>query len=309
MSIFNDIPSVLYHYCSINEFTDIISNRRFIMNDIQKSDRFSNLQQVMEILYDRVKIKEKEIIHSLSKDSDNIFRTIPIAALKEQIEKYKHNIIPFFYVFSLTSNYNKWYMYEKYSSDICIGFKSSFFTNFKANDIINLKKVNYNVANLKKDIDDIIEKYIKEYIDKEKDTDDNTGNSFEKIWEYINNDFVNNSIAYKNEYFSDEQEYRFTINSSIRSIFLENNKSYENLHNVLNCSFNNETASLSNLNFIVENNQIVSHRYFGYKYIPNLIDCIYINPLSSVDVSDIELLLSINNITLPNCQIIKSIIE
>lgn len=285
----NNVPEILYYYCNINEFTDIIINKRFMLKDLQKCDKFINLDKVIDLLNER--IDNKTVL--IKKD---VFFSIPIWSLKSQIKKYNYKILPFFYALVLTSNCNKWYMYQKNSTELCVGIKTNTFKRLKKDDVISLKRVNYNIKELENIIDASIDTYFQKYKQNRCSAEDDIGKEFEKIWEYINEDLIIESLAYKNSFFSDENEYRLIFNSKIRKLFLEQDNHIENLQNAINFSFKNSNISLSKTSFITFNNQLLSYRYFGYNDISNLIDSVYINPASQITESDLKLLLSANGI-------------
>ncbi len=294
-----EIPSILFHYCTIQEFIDIISNKQIMLKDLQKYDKFANLNKVVDLINYILQYKNKDIINK-----GDIFKTLPIFGLEHLMEKVGDKILPFFYAFILSSNCDKWYMYQKYSADLCIGFRTDLFTHFENNKLICLKKVNYDIEELENIIDEIMDKYINEYMPN-KDDD----KSLENIWEYINSDLISESIAYKNEYFSDENEYRLILNSQIKKAFLEDDNSYQNLKDTINLSTSNNNFSLSELKFMTENNQLVSYRYLGYISLLNLIDSIYINPVGNVTESDVEQLLSVKNVKYNDIKIKKTLLN
>ncbi len=294
-----EIPSILFHYCTIQEFIDIISNKQIMLKDLQKYDKFANLNKVVDLINYILQYKNKDIINK-----GDIFKTLPIFGLEHLMEKVGDKILPFFYAFILSSNCDKWYMYQKYSADLCIGFRTDLFTHFENNKLICLKKVNYDIEELENIIDEIMDKYINEYMPN-KDDD----KSLENIWEYINSDLISESIAYKNEYFSDENEYRLILNSQIKKAFLEDDNSYQNLKDTINLSTSNNNFSLSELKFMTENNQLVSYRYLGYISLLNLIDSIYRNPVGNVTESDVEQLLSVKNVKYNDIKIKKTLLN
>lgn len=301
MDNYNNISAVLYYYCNINEFIDIMTNKRLMLKELQKCDEFANLSKVIDIITDRIQNKE----HAVIKGKD-IFSTIPIWTLKNSIKEYNYKILPFFYALVLTSNCDKWYMYQKNSADLCLGIRTNIFKNFKNNGIISLKKINYDIKELENKVDTAIDNYLQEYNANKDSSEKNTGDEFKKIWKYINEDLINESLAYKNSYFSDENEYRLILDSKIRKIFLEQDKSIDKLHEVVDYSFENDNGSLSKTNFMTVNNQLMSYRYFGYNNLLSLIDSVYINPMRDITESDIKLLLSVKKIKSDNIVITKT---
>ena len=129
------------------------------------------------------------------------------------------------------------------------------------------------------------------------------------IWKYINNDLIKESLAYKSAYFAEENEYRLILDSGVRKLFLEQSNCIDKLQEVVNLSFENNKGSLSKTNFITENNQLLSFRYFGYNNLLSLIESFYINPVGNVTESDIKLLLSAQKIEFDNITIIKTSIK
>ena len=220
------------------------------------------------------------------------------------MEDHSDNILPFFYAFILSSNCDKWYMYQKNSADLCIGLKMDLFRLLRDNKLIYLKKVNYNIKELENTIDEIIENYIQKY--KPNNNDDH---SLDNVWKYINSDLISESIAYKNEYFSEENEYRLILDSKIKKLFLKDDNSYNNLKNVIDSSIGNDNVSLSELKFMTENNQLVSYKYFRYSSLLNLIESVYINPVCNITESDIKQVLSTQNIKYDDIKIEKTSLE
>lgn len=299
MENFNETPSILYHYCTVNDFIDIISNKQIMLKDLQKYDRFANLNKIVDMINSILQSKNKNVINN-----KDIFKTLPIFGLEHLMEKNSDKILPFFYAFILSSNCDKWYMYQKNSADLCIGLKMDLFRLLENNRLIYLKKVNYNIKELENTIDEIIENYIQEY--KPNSNDDN---SLKNIWKRINGELLNESIAYKNKYFSEENEYRLILDSKIKKLFLEDDNSYKNLKNAIGSSIGNDNVSLSELKFMTENNQLVSYKHFKYGGLLNLIESIHINPICNITESDIKQVLSTQNVKYDNIKIEKTSLE
>ena len=224
-----------------------------------------------------------------------------VSALKKQLDRYNYGMTPFLYVLILTSNVNKWYMYQKNSYDLCIGIRTDLFKYFKDSDIIRLKKVSYNIKELEDKIDEKIENYMQE------NRNNNVfDNSFKDFWKYINDDLIYDAACYKSEFFTDENGYMLILDSKIRKLFLENNDNFESMKRVINDSFDNKISSLSKLNFMTEDNQLISYRYFGHNDLLSLIDSVYINPVGEMTESDIKHLLSTKNVKHKNIKIEKT---
>lgn len=306
MANYNDIPNILYYYCNINEFIDMITNKRLMLKDLQKCDEFANLNKVIDALANRI---QKKVSSAIKGEDKDIFMTIPLFTLKREIEKYKYNMLPFVYAFILTSNCNKWYMYQKNSTDLCVGIRTDLFKNFKSTDIINLIKVNYDINDLENKIDAAIDNYLQEYKQNNDRSEKNLGDVFMNIWKYLNNDLIKESLAYKSAYFAEENEYRLILDSGVRKLFLEQSNCIDKLQGVVNLSFDNNKGSLSKTDFMTENNQLISFRYFGYNNLLSLIESVYINPVGDVTESDIKLLLSAKKIEFDNIAIIKTSIK
>ena len=58
-----EIPSILFHYCTIQEFIDIISNKQIMLKDLQKYDKFANLNKVVDLINYILQYKNKDIIN------------------------------------------------------------------------------------------------------------------------------------------------------------------------------------------------------------------------------------------------------
>lgn len=116
------------------------------------------------------------------------------------------------------------------------------------------------------------------------------------------------AVCYKSDFFSDENRYMLILDSKIRKLFLENNDNFENMKSVINYSFDNKISSLSKLNFMTEDNQLISYRYLGDNYLLYCIESIYINPVGNITKSDIEQFLSVKNVEYKNIKIEKTLL-
>ena len=50
MENYNETPLILYHYCTVNDFIDIISNKQIMLKDLQKYDRFYNPRKKKQLI-------------------------------------------------------------------------------------------------------------------------------------------------------------------------------------------------------------------------------------------------------------------
>ena len=300
MNDFGKIPAVLYYYCNINDFFDLTTNKRFLFNDINKSGKFFNAHMLTKIFYKSIHTN-KEVLSQIAKNnSTNILNVdLYMLILNQQMVDIEYSIIPLIYGFSLTSNCNKWYEYEKSSADICIGIKTDLFKSDKLSDIIKLNKVNYDITEIKNKTDTIVKSYLENPINQDIRPRD-------KIQKYIDDDLLLDSLTYKNDYFSDENEYMVILNLFIRELFLDTEKKEEIIEMILNHSWDNDPYSLTKSEFKTINNQLVSYKYFGNKNMLDSIVSVHINPLCDIEKSDIDIILSSKNVNHENIRIEKT---
>lgn len=291
MTDYNDIPDVLYYYCNKDDFIDLITNKRIKLIDLQKYDDFFDFNKLIDIIRQEIINSKTHIVYPYTK-------AIPFFKLYEAMSKNDFNLIPLFYAFTLTSNCNKWYMYQKNTSNLCIGIKTELFKNLMDIDMFNFNKIIYDIKEFEESVNTVIDNFYSKYL---KDPDffskaikDNDNNLVNYI--IIDNNLINNFLKYKNSYFADENEYRLIYNSDITKYDIENANDIDDLSKKISSPVDYTNISLSGTQFMEVNNQLVSYRYLGYNDMLNLIDSVYINPTSKITESDLKLLLSANNI-------------
>lgn len=296
MNDFNKMPAVLYYYCNINDFFDIIINKRLAFQDMKESDKFANVYTLTDVLHNRLKANMKPL--NPNTPASAMFQNLTLGEFNMETTHLEMTMIPLFYFLSLTANRNKWYMYEKNKTDICIGFTTELFKFDEFSELFDLKKVNYDTKQFENRIDEIITKYMQ-----------NAERNDKFIQENFDDDLLFDSLYYKNNFFSDENEYRVVLKLYIKELFLGRDMSNGRINKVVNHFLEKKTFSLSKSEFITRDNHLISCKYLKYYDLLNYIKTIDINPMCSIEKSDINLLLSAKDVNVGEIKIEKIVLR
>lgn len=296
MNNFSKTPAVLYYYCNINDFFDLIINKRLTFQDMNESNKFANVYTLTDVLHNRLKANMKPLNSNTS--TSVMFENLTLGEFNMETTYLEMTMIPLFYFLSLTANRNKWYMYEKNKTDICIGFTTELFKFDAFNELFDLKKVNYDTKQLESRIDEIIKKYMQ-----------NTAKNDKFIQENFDDDLLFDSLYYKNNFFSDENEYRVVLKLYIRELFLGRDMNNDRINKVVNHFVEKKEFSLSKSEFITRDNHLISCKYLKYNDLLDYIKTIDINPMCNVEKSDIKLLLSAKDVNVDEINIEKTVLR
>lgn len=282
------IPSVLYHYCSLQTFQSIIENRSIWLSDISKSNDAQELnwmhnQCIFHVLKVSVEyLKKMEEAGRLDLVRSNYYENI------EKLQNYvKPPIMSKTWAFCLTEkkdDLGQWRGYADDGSGVAIGFKSGTFEAIDAichfinqDQDIYFRKVKYS----KKDI----EHFFYEHLGLKNVSVDYTPDEIIELLEKATFSAIWNAPFFKNFAFKEEKEWRLAFTTSFSTLFDGNIPGLTEKNEKLDNPFH------SRYGYIVKNQDLVSHIEIGFDSMAKCLSSITIGPKSKLTVVDLKLYL------------------
>lgn len=283
-------PDILYHYCSLDTFFNIIKNRTLWLSDISKSNDsmellpFSNSLQLNIMKKHTDLLKEATLLLSenknvdFSKESDKKF---------DEILDVFNRKLPFLKAWGICFSeegdlLSQWRGYADDAKGISIGFSKEYFNRLNTYIVddelfyIKLDKVSYDEEKINRIIEDKTPLHsisIK-----------STTSEISKI---LNCTLAVSSIEcpfYKKASFSEEKEWRLAITDFLPSD-IEKNKYLDVLKKANSNLF---PLEIRDWNYIIKNETLVSYIEIYLNNIKDAVSKIIIGPKSKCTIEDIK---------------------
>lgn len=209
---YENIPEILYHYCSISSFFSIIRNKSLWMcNGLNMNDKYDS-RYLELVAYEWLEVIEKQTNDIEKKKFCNMCSEI---LLNYHIER------PVPYITSFSDNgdlLSQWRAYANQGTGVCIGFEtmklfeyavdnpSHFlfpFSPINKDDII-LINVEYSKERIENTIEKLFEMFFNIYLESEKNI-----TKLEEIAILFCGSIYKDSVLYKHSGFHEECEWRF----------------------------------------------------------------------------------------------------
>lgn len=281
----NRTPMILYHYCSLETFQNIVENKSIWLSDVQKSNDSKELEWIKGQC--RYYILKTWVDYIKSMDDEQRLNQVTVENYKE-IEKLEKLIQDYNYTktwaFCLSEKKDDLSQWRGYADDglgISIGFKSDFFMNLQLvshyideNSNFYFKKVNYSKSQ--------VEDFFCNYLDlKNIDSSDTAENVINKLNKCVYLSILN-APFFKNESFKAEKEWRLAYSMSYLELLRGN------MPIVLPQKDDFEHNIESNYGYVVKNNELVSHIEIKFPSIKDFISSITLGPKSKITVIDMK---------------------
>ena len=202
------LPSVLYHYCSVDTLISIIRNHSIWMSDAEKTNDSTEMKwlfaRIQEVISETIlSCKEEYPCELLQKTEKIAYETIE--RLMSKKAPITRNSKSFLLCFSEASDLlSQWRGYGNDGKGVAIGFNTDILQNFA------LTKVIYDREDTSKFLHKIIDERLRWVIESNVDKEKNEDNELQlcmdittlmiSIWQ--------ESFVYKNDKFSEEKEWR-----------------------------------------------------------------------------------------------------
>lgn len=283
--------NTVYHYCSVDTFLKIITNKELWLTDVTKSNDSKELQLVLDCLTKKLE-QWKNFTNGINEDF------IPLSIFSEFFEKFK-KFEQLFHVCCFSKDHDslsQWSMYADNATGIAIGFNSTSFTNLKNFDKnIDFGQIMYSLNSFS----DISDKKLKTFNNMFHNSKKDDHSWYLEFMHYVIDDVLKMAYLYKSPSFKQEHEYRIVYNS--RPCFVhevvDNTPSFtqEFMHNEVQFSHD---FTLGEIKHYTSRGKVVSYRPLHIKDFGDIINEIIIGPKSLITPHDMEIFLIANNIDL-----------
>ena len=310
---------MVYHYCNVGTFLNIIKNHTLRMSDIFKSTDNLEAKAILDSVQNRIYdmyVKDGGFASSpiYGMDKDNAFKYI----LEKVMKNIRADSERLYYVACFSEKYDllgQWREYADKSRGIAIGFDEKWFIELckTANDMFRFEKVQY--GHKDKNVDEIIQDRAELiYSGILKDIDSFNTQALLKSQFKVSYDIVlakrmlyEDSIFVKRKEFEIEQEWRLVLDDEIEKIrddweYYYNWKNEEcNSQDLIHRIFPNA------LEFMERNGKIVSYLDLKYDTMAEMpVKEIILGSDCKVDESDVYHLLGFHGYDVDNIKILRS---
>lgn len=191
----------VYHYCSVETFYKIITNKELWLTDITKSNDSNELQFAVEnftrILNQRIKSKEAKLVPLM---------------MFEQFWNEFNKIDKLFHIccFSTDSDsLSQWAMYANDATGLAIGFDKKYLKKLKEhNENMDFVQVKYSLKQFSEMINQKLNELVSMYMNNKNDYSWYLG-----FMHYVIDEVMRMIYIYKNHSFKQENECRLVYNS------------------------------------------------------------------------------------------------
>lgn len=286
------LPKVLYHYCSLDTFYNIMKNRSIWLSDISKSNDSQELNWITQQLknslsyyffkfYDR--IREKGLLEQL--DNSEYKKMI------DNINAYDLSKSLKCWAFCLSEkgdNLGQWRGYADDGQGLAIGFRRSFFDpNLNGDCSLNIEKP-YGLFDRVRygDLD-----VVKEFLDENKFKEVETTLDVNVLTDLFKIALVKTILLaplYKGLSFQEEEEWRIACTVFTSKILLDGFNPAKNEHWLSNIS---GKLGVKQYSFSPKNQTLVSHIELEIEDMKSAIASVIIGPKSKLTVLDVKLFL------------------
>lgn len=284
------MSNTVYHYCSVDTFLKIITNKELWLTDVTKSNDSKELQLVLDCLTEKLN-QRKEITNGIRMDF------IPLSMFNIFFEEFK-KIEQLFHVCCFSKDHDslsQWSMYADNATGVAIGFNSANFANLKNFDKnIDFGQIKYTLSSFSDVTDEKLKIFNNMY-----HSNKNDYSWYLKFMHYVIDDVLKMAYLYKNPSFEQEHECRIVYNS--RPCFVHEMVdsspvfSQKFIHNEVKLSHD---FTLGEIGHYTSRGKLVSYRPLHIKDFGNIITEIIIGPKSLITPHDMEMFLISYNIGL-----------
>lgn len=293
---------VIYHYCSIDTFLNIIKNSTIRMSDVGKSNDYMETKWLLDYFEDEVIRQYQE--NPIKLNDGYICGLNDIETIKFLVRNEKEKMLKatdqLFYISCFSENGDKLSQWRGYADDgngVSIGFKTKGLRSLSENEeLLILRKVTYPS---KKTTPNEIMDYAKEFLSDiynaliNNETKDIFLNRNSSSYVLMLSSIILqlDSVFYKNPEFQEEEEWRLVLNDELSKYGTDWNYWYNDEKENTLGEFNQ--CFPKGLEFKSTRKKIISYFDLSFKGRKDeIIDKIIIGPKSEIEESDVHQVLS-----------------
>lgn len=210
MILSTEMPRLVYHYCSVKTFFDIIENSTLRMTNISKSNDSEEITYIKPKMISKCEKELDEIYHKYLLKAP----LLPRNAVNDAFEGIFNEFSLYFYVACFSQNpdlLSQWRGYADNGKGVAIGFRSEMLVPLaERNHNFIFNKVRYNIEDLSNEIKNYFENVVDEHWDFK--TQSNNILLLENLINSTVSKILYDSVLYKNPAFYEEDEWRLIYN-------------------------------------------------------------------------------------------------
>ncbi len=310
----SDVPSVVYHYCSLEVFLSIIKNSTIRLTNISKSNDTNEVKYCFETFQKALKGACLMYAKSsaINQEDKEFFKNIDYESLVSKAV-INDSLIYYTACFSTQPDLlSQWRGYTNDGKGVALGFYSN---NFLGKHDLKFHHITYDMSEAKREIECFIIKKLKEV--SRKGNNKNYISEYENVIEEVITDMVYNAVFYKNPAFQEENEWRLVFYpfGNIRNLLIFNKTKelasshlfYDRMDESIKYKRNIGGLIIDKIHFRCTDRKIISYVDVDFSNIKNnMLAEIIIGPKSEINDRDLRLFLMSNEYDFSKINIRKS---
>ncbi len=262
-------PKILYHYCSLSTFLNIMKNKSIWVSDIERSNDFLELIALRKLLASHINADLNEIIdkHMMSNRDKEMAKSL--WRLRDDFMSRLTTAYARTFAFCLSEEpdlLSQWRGYADDGNGVVIGFKTSFFEKLGSKNLETKVPVVFAFDQVTYD-ERIAKDYLHHQLDQYNWYGCNEIKEYEESLKKLVARISTDAPFYKKFAFAEEKEWRFVISHFVNS-----------LGSLKLSELNDSNCSFSEIEYIVSNNHLVPHIEIKIKDMRSAISKIIIGP-------------------------------
>ena len=272
-------PEILYHYCSLKTFLDIMKNKSIWVSDIERSNDFLELIALRKLLANHINADLNEIIDKHMMSDGDKEKAKNLWRLRDDFMSRLTTAYARTFVFCLSEEpdlLSQWRGYADDGNGMVIGFKTSFFEKLGRKNLETKIPVAFAFDQITYD-ESVAKDYIHRQLDQYNWYNCNEIEEYEDSLKKLTARISIDAPFYKKKAFAEEKEWRLVISHFVN-----------NFGSIKLSELDDSSCSFGEIEYIVSNNNLVPHIDIKIKDMKNAIAKIIIGPKCKEKVADIR---------------------
>ncbi len=320
MSKENNAPYIVYHYCSLESFLSIMSNKTIRLTNISKSNDRAEIQYCFDVFEKTLKDSCIEFSKKyVDNDNEEIKKHFSDIDYDSLVAKAVVNDSLIYYVACFSAEpdlLSQWRGYANDGKGVAIGFYSKNFMDAQYLKNVKYNKITYDMHTVKMELHDYIIRKLKR-VHENVDVSASPF-SYDTAINDIISRMVYNAIFYKNPAFSEENEWRLVFYpfGNIKNLLIDhkykdmssNQLFYDRMRESMEYEKDYHGLKRGKLQFKCTDDKIISYVDMNFASKKDfMLAEIVVGPKSNIDDKDLRLFLLSNGYDLSRINIRKSL--
>lgn len=274
--------NTIYHYCSIDTFYSIISNKTIRLSDVSKTNDYKEknwaYKKILKVFSERL-LKDVFFTDRWKKIIENIYKQLPESTLTLAACFSKNGDL-----------LSEWTKYAKDGSGVALGFNSDILTFGENDHRIFKSEIIYSEFEQDKKINEIVQSFLTEIDLSNRTEEDIESILFNKVFSSLDNI----SSTMKNPAFKEEDEIRIIYPVNIN---LDKDLTYRKDMSIKDENISGTDFQIGEVKYRVKDENLILYSDLSFKnYIDNgLVNEIILGPKCKLNEADIMFFLNSEN--------------